>query len=128
MPTLNGMFVLALRHGFRARAFGVMQGGLQLSQGGAVLVTGLLADRFPLPTVVGLWSVGGTVLMAVVASRWPTRGPSMPRSPRATASPAGDQVGRDRGNEHHTCRSDTCRHAGCWQDGTVTASGRGLRP
>jgi hypothetical protein len=71
MPTLNGMFVLALRHGFRARAFGVMQGGLQLSQGGAVLATGLLADRFPLPTVVGLWSVGGTVLMAVVASRWP---------------------------------------------------------
>lgn len=74
MPTLNGMFVLALRHGFRARAFGVMQGGLQLSQGGAVLATGLLADRFPLPTVVGLWSVGGTVLMAVVASRWPNSG------------------------------------------------------
>ena len=25
MPTLNGMFVLALPHGFRARAFGVMR-------------------------------------------------------------------------------------------------------
>jgi MFS family permease len=72
LPTLNGMFVLALRHGFRARAFGVMQGGLQLSQGGAVLITGLLADRFPLPTVVGLWSVGGTLLMLLVVSRWPS--------------------------------------------------------
>jgi MFS family permease len=72
MPTLNGIFVLALRHGFRARAFGVMQGGMQLSQGGAVLVTGLLADRFPLPRVVGLWSVGGTLLMLAVVSRWPS--------------------------------------------------------
>ena len=72
LPTLNGMFVLALRHGYRARAFGVMQGGLQLSQGGAVLLTGLLADHFPLPTVVGLWSVGGAVLMLVVVSRWPS--------------------------------------------------------
>jgi MFS family permease len=72
MPTLNGMFVLALRHGFRARAFGVMQGGLQLTQGCAVLITGLLADRFPLPRVVGLWSVGGTLLMLMVVSRWPS--------------------------------------------------------
>ena len=71
MPTLNGMFVLALPHGFRARAFGVMQGGLQISQGGAVLATGLLAERFALPTVVGAWSVGGTLLMLLVTSRWP---------------------------------------------------------
>jgi MFS family permease len=72
MPTLNGMFVLALRHGFRARAFGVMQGGMQLCQGGAVLVTGLIADRFPLPVVVGAWSAGGAVLMIAVVSRWPS--------------------------------------------------------
>ena len=113
MPTLNGMFVLALPHGFRARAFGVMQGGLQLSQGGAVLATGLLADRFPLPTVVGLWSVGGTVLMAVVASRWPSSGAfdaaiaaatvelpevTQPRPPGAHRAPRA----RDRGNERHT--------------------------
>ena len=51
----------ALPHGYRARAFGVMQGGLQLIQGGAVLVTGLLADHSPLPLVVGVWSVGGVV-------------------------------------------------------------------
>lgn len=72
MPTLNGMFVLALPHGFRARAFGVVQGGLQMSQGGAVLATGVLAERFPVPTVVGAWSVGGTLLMLVVTTRWPS--------------------------------------------------------
>jgi MFS family permease len=71
MPTLNTQFVLALPHGFRARAFGVMQQGVQLSQGGAVLLTGLLADRSSVPVVVGLWSVGGVVLMLVLAVRWP---------------------------------------------------------
>jgi MFS family permease len=70
MPTLNGMFVLALPHGFRARAFGVMQGGLQLTQGSAVLATGLLAERFSIPVVVGVWSLGGVVLMIAVITRW----------------------------------------------------------
>jgi MFS family permease len=72
MPTLQGMFVLALPHGYRARAYGVMQGGMQLTQGGAVLVTGVLADRTSIPVVVGLWSVGGTLLMAALAAHWPT--------------------------------------------------------
>lgn len=71
LPTLNGLFVLALPHGFRARAFGVMQGGMQLTQGGAVLLTGLLAERFTVPPVVGAWSVAGTLLMVWVAARWP---------------------------------------------------------
>jgi MFS family permease len=72
MPTLNTQFVLALPHGFRARAFGVMQQGVQLSQGGAVLLTGLLAERSSVPLVVGLWSVGGVVLMLALAIRWPS--------------------------------------------------------
>jgi MFS family permease len=71
-PTLNGKFVLILPHGFRARAFGVVQGGMQLSQFAAVIITGLLADRFWLPLVVGLWSLGGTVAMAVLVARWPS--------------------------------------------------------
>jgi MFS family permease len=71
MPTLNTHFVLALPHGFRARAFGVMQQGLQLSQGGAVLLTGALASRSSIPLVVGLWSVAGVALMLVLAVRWP---------------------------------------------------------
>ncbi|MBM2623547.1 MFS transporter [Actinoplanes sp. LDG1-06] len=71
MPTLNGKFVLILPHGYRARAYGVMQTGLQLSQFAAVMVTGLLADHYWLPLVVGLWSVGGTVALGLLAYRWP---------------------------------------------------------
>lgn len=71
LPTLNGIFVLTLPHGFRARAFGVMQGGMQLVQGGAVMLTGLLAEQFSVPAVVGVWSGGGVVLMMIVVARWP---------------------------------------------------------
>ena len=74
MPTLNGLFVLALPHGYRARAFGVMQGGLQVSQGGAVLVTGVIAERFGVPVTVGLWSVAGALMLVAVAARWPRPG------------------------------------------------------
>ncbi|RZU52494.1 MFS transporter [Krasilnikovia cinnamomea] len=74
LPTLNALFVLALPHGFRARAFAVVQGSMQLAQGGAVLATGLLAERFRVPTVVGWWSVGGVLLMASLAARWPRPG------------------------------------------------------
>ncbi|WP_412742659.1 MFS transporter [Krasilnikovia sp. MM14-A1004] len=71
LPTLNALFVLALPHGFRARAFAVIQGTMQLAQGSAVLATGLLAERFRVPTVVGWWSVGGVLLMGALAARWP---------------------------------------------------------
>ena len=71
-PTLNGKFVLILPHGYRARAYGVMQTGLQLSQFAGVMITGLLADRFYLPLVVGVWSIGGTALMGWLATRWPS--------------------------------------------------------
>ncbi len=67
LPVSNGLFVQALPNGFRARAFGVMATGLQVIQGAAVLVTGLLAERFPIPVVVGVWSTAGVVLMAFVA-------------------------------------------------------------
>ena len=72
MPVANGLFVQALPHGYRARAFGVMATGVQLMQGAAVLVTGLLAERFDIPVVVGVWSIGGVLLMLVMASSWPT--------------------------------------------------------
>ena len=44
LPVANGLFVQALPDAFRARAFGVVQGGLQLLQGAAVLLTGLLVQ------------------------------------------------------------------------------------
>jgi MFS family permease len=71
MPTLNATFVLALPHGFRARAFGVVNSGVQLSQFSAIMVTGTLADHFRVPLVVGLWSIGGTLAMLLVAIFWP---------------------------------------------------------
>ncbi|MFC6022518.1 MFS transporter [Plantactinospora solaniradicis] len=71
LPVTNGLFVQALPHGYRARAFGVMNTGVQVMQGGAVLVTGVLAERFAIPRVVGLWSVAGVLLMLLLAIRWP---------------------------------------------------------
>lgn len=71
MPVCNGLFVQALPDGYRARAFGVMNTGVQVMQGVAVLATGMLADRFPLPGVVGLWCLAGVLLMLLLATRWP---------------------------------------------------------
>jgi MFS family permease len=71
LPTANGLFVQALPVGYRARAFGVMQTGLQLMKGASVLFTGWLASYFPLPTVVGVWSAFGVVLLFGVVSLWP---------------------------------------------------------
>lgn len=84
-PTLNSKFVLILPHGFRARAYGVMQTGMQVSQFLAVMVTGWLAEEFRLPLVVGLWSVGGTALMALLVARWPSRAAFQAASDEAAA-------------------------------------------
>lgn len=72
MPVANGLFVQALPHNFRARAFGVMATGVQVMQGVAVLATGILADRYSIPTVVGLWSIAGVLLMVTAAMQWPS--------------------------------------------------------
>lgn len=87
LPTLNSKFVLILPHGYRARAFGVMQTGMQVSQFGAVMITGVLADHFRLPLVVGLWSVGGTVVMALLAARWPSAATFAAAAREAEAAP-----------------------------------------
>ncbi|MBY8873242.1 MFS transporter [Micromonospora sp. PLK6-60] len=72
LPTANGLFVQVLPDGYRARAFGVMATGVQVIQGAAVLVTGLLAERFPIPKVVGVWSAAGVLLMLLITLRWPS--------------------------------------------------------
>lgn len=71
MPAANGLFVQALPAAYRARAHGVMQSGMQVIQGIAVLATGALAERFSIPAVVGVWSMVGVVLMLLVGLRWP---------------------------------------------------------
>ncbi|MCA2216751.1 MFS transporter [Jidongwangia harbinensis] len=102
MPTLNTHFVLALPHGFRARAFGVMQQGIQLSQGGAVLLTGVLAEHSKVPPVVGLWSVGGVVLMVVLAIRWPSARLMDREIERAEHGVPAIPAARGRRNARHT--------------------------
>jgi MFS family permease len=71
LPASNGLFVQALPRQYRARAFGVMQSGLQVTQAAAVMLTALLAAHGSLPVVVGLWSLGGIVLVLAVSLRWP---------------------------------------------------------
>jgi MFS family permease len=72
LPVANGLFVQALPHGFRARAFGVMATGMQVMQGAAVLLTGMLAEHFPIPVVVGVWSLVGVLLMLAASAHWPS--------------------------------------------------------
>jgi MFS family permease len=105
MPTLNTEFVLALPHGFRARAFGVVQQGLQVSQGGAVLLTGALANRSSVPLVVGLWSVAGVCLMLLMALRWP-RAQTVTGAIDAAAGPV------RRGGAHRNARHTQPRVSG----------------
>jgi MFS family permease len=71
VPTLNGVFVQILRHGYRARAFGVMNSGVQVIQGVAVFLAGLLTEWWPLHQVVGMWAVAGVIVMSLLATRWP---------------------------------------------------------
>lgn len=70
---LNGLFVQMLPNAYRARAFGIMQGGIQLTHAGAVLAAGAFAERFPVAIVVGTWALCGLLLMAVAVTRWPGR-------------------------------------------------------
>jgi hypothetical protein len=100
MPTANGLFVQALPHGFRARAFGVMQSGVQIMQGIAVIGTGLLADFFDLPDVVGIWSLVGVGLMLLVSAWWPSPGRfarAIAAASRAGPGPDGRPEQRDPG-------------------------------
>jgi MFS family permease len=103
-PTVNGLFVQALQDGYRARAFGVMNSGMQAIQGIAILATGLMvglvgSDRLHL--VVGFWCLAGVLVMALLAVRWPkpaffaaaiadaesaNRGGSLPRHAHAPAA------------------------------------------
>jgi MFS family permease len=72
LPASNGLFVQALPRQYRARAFGVMQTGLQITQASAVMLTAALATERTLPTVVGWWAAAGVVLVVAVSLRWPS--------------------------------------------------------
>ncbi|WP_344085640.1 MFS transporter [Luedemannella helvata] len=74
VPSSNGLFVQALPDGYRARAFGVVQSGIQLLQGAALLAAATLTQWLPVPLsfVVGAWSAVALVIMIGVSLRWPT--------------------------------------------------------
>jgi MFS family permease len=121
MPTLNGQFVLALRHGYRARAFAVIQGGMQLAQGFAVIATGVLAEHARVPTVVGLWSVGGVLLISAMVVSWPSPAAFERAIAVAAASaPAQPQPDRAEGGGRHQSRpeNDEAHQSGSGQSGS----------
>jgi MFS family permease len=73
LPAANRLFVQALPNTHRARAFGVIQSGMQLLQGGSIAIAGALAQpASEVPRVIGLWSLAGLGLVLVVALLiWP---------------------------------------------------------
>ena len=87
-PVANSQFVRRLPAEYRARAFGVIQAGVQLLQGTAVLATGALSQKIAVPVVVGLWSLFGTALMVALVVRWPLRN-GLPTPPPAMGAVAG---------------------------------------
>jgi hypothetical protein len=95
VPVANGQFVQALPNKYRARAFGVVQGGLQLLQGTAVLATGWLAYVLPLPVVVGLWSLVGVGMMILLSLAWPPAPVFAEAIAAARAANAGGAVASD---------------------------------
>ncbi|MBB6032271.1 MFS transporter [Phytomonospora endophytica] len=70
---LNGLFVQAVPGNFRARAFGVMQTGLMLTQGAAVLIVGAVANTsLSMAQTVGLWGIAGVILVGLLVLTWPS--------------------------------------------------------
>lgn len=70
----NVLFVRILPEGYRARAFGVMQGGIQLVEGAAIMLGGALVSISDVPHVLGFAGLVGLVVIAAVTSRWPMPG------------------------------------------------------
>ena len=77
MPAAHGLFQQAVPHEYRTRANGVMSSGVQISQGVAILATGVLSERFPTSAVIGAWCTAGALLMILVTFRPITRSETM---------------------------------------------------
>ncbi len=77
---LNGLFVEVLPAAYRARAFGIMQGGVQLLQGIGVLAASLLGGLLPVPVALGTWGALGVAFVTVILLA--SRDQLVTRSPR----------------------------------------------
>lgn len=71
---LNGLFVQLVPDGFRARAFGVVRGGMQLVYLISMLASGALAEGLGVPAVVGVWAACGLLPILAVVLTWPGSG------------------------------------------------------
>lgn len=69
LPSAQARFQQVLPVEYRARAFGVMNTGLQLSQGAAVVISGTLSDHFATSSVIGGWCAAGGAVMLLVTFR-----------------------------------------------------------
>jgi MFS family permease len=66
----NAAFVRAVPAHWRARAFGLAQGGMSLGQGTVMVLAGAAAERLAPAAVVGIAGVVGAVCAAGVAASW----------------------------------------------------------
>ncbi len=66
----NAAFVSAVPAQWRARAFGLAQGGMSLGQGTLMVLAGAAAQRFAPTTVVAIAGAVGAVCAAFVAAAW----------------------------------------------------------
>ncbi|NRQ31977.1 MFS transporter [Nonomuraea sp. NN258] len=73
LPAAQTLFKDVLPTEYRARAFGVMNSGIQIAQGAAIVTTGALSERFSTSAVVGVWCAAGVLLMLLVTVRPLTR-------------------------------------------------------
>jgi predicted MFS family arabinose efflux permease len=91
IPLANAAFVSELPGEYRARAFGVVSGGLQLVQGFAVLLTGAMAaSAIPIGTAISAWALAGTLLMLGLVHPWSrpvTAGTPVPAAMPGTMEP-----------------------------------------
>lgn len=72
LAPLNAIFVKAVPDGYRARAFSVMQSGLMLVQGTAVVSMGALTQiGLSVPHSVGAWGVAGVIVVGGLLVFWP---------------------------------------------------------
>lgn len=72
LSPLNAIFVKAVPDGYRARAFSVMQSGMMLIQGIAVVSMGLLTKvGLSVAHSVGAWGVAGVIIVGGLLVFWP---------------------------------------------------------
>ncbi|ADD44278.1 MFS transporter [Stackebrandtia nassauensis] len=72
LSPLNAIFVKAVPDGYRARAFSVMQSGMMLIQGIAVVSIGALTKLgLSVAHTVGAWGVAGTIVVGGLLVFWP---------------------------------------------------------